>query len=107
VGQITGQHFFHEGFPPNIQAHVLRAVGFSEKAVSDILLGSSCGGLSYKFYSAVRAAGPRVDVLVDQWRQKLDLLAHQGHHVGIKSSVDIFKVRQDRNQPVKCVFGGH
>ncbi len=95
VDQIAGANFFHEGCPPNLQAEILRAVGFSESALADILLESGCGGLSHKFYAALLCGAeesPRRDELLEEWRQKLDLLAHQGHHMGIKSSVDIFKV---------------
>ena len=70
---------------------VLRAIGFSERAISDILLSFNCRGLSCKFYEVVRTVRP-LEALVEDWRRKLEVLAHQGPLLGVKSSVDIFKV---------------
>jgi hypothetical protein len=75
----------------HIFLQILRAVGFSERAICDILLADGCVGLSYKFYEAVCAVRP-LEALVEDWRHKLEVLAHHGPLIGIKSSLEVFKV---------------
>jgi len=84
-------HSFHVGLPPNVQADILRRVGFSEAAIGQILLGG--GGLTYKLYEALRASGPHVDRLLEEWRLKLDVLQRDGCHIGISSCLDTLKVK--------------
>jgi hypothetical protein len=91
-GLITGAYSFHVGFPPNAQADILRSVGLSEAAICQILLVSG-GGLAVKFYEALRAAGPRVGALLEEWRRKLEVLEQEGRRIGIISGLDTFKVQ--------------
>jgi hypothetical protein len=90
-GLITGAHSFHVGFPPNAQADILRSVGLSEAAICQILLAGG-GGLAVKSYEALRAAGPRVGALLEEWRRKLAVLEQEGRRIGIISGLDTFKV---------------
>ncbi len=80
------------GFPPNAQADILRSVGLSEAAICQILLVGG-GGLAAKFYEALRAAGPRVGALLEEWRRKLEVLEQEGRRIGVISGLDTFKVR--------------
>jgi len=91
-GLITGAHSFHVGFPPNAQADILRSVGLSEAAICQILLAGGGGGLAVKFYEALRAAGPRLGALLEEWRRKLAVLEQEGRRIGIISGLDTFKV---------------